>query len=149
MKPTRSAKPTTVGHAPAAVDLDTATVALLRSYRTRQSQHRLRLGAAWRAGDLVFVRADGLPWRPDYVSREFDRLVGVYGLPRITLHGLRHTSASLQIAGGVPIEVVSKRLRHAHSGITSSIYAHLVGDAGSQAADAVAALVDQHRKTAR
>jgi integrase len=68
-------------------------------------------------------------------------------MPRITLHGLRHTSASLQIASGVPIEVVSKRLRHANSGITSSTYAHLVGDAGSQAAEAIANLVNQHRRT--
>jgi integrase len=64
-------------HSRAAVDLDPASVAMLRAYRTRQSQQRLMLGEAWQAGELVFVRVDGVPWRPDYVSRELDRLVGV------------------------------------------------------------------------
>jgi len=43
----------------------------------------------------------------------------------ITPHALRHTSASLLIAQGVPLETVSRRLGHSDSRITKQIYLHL------------------------
>lgn len=43
----------------------------------------------------------------------------------ISPHALRHTSASLLIAQGVPLETVSRRLGHANSRITREIYLHL------------------------
>ena len=43
----------------------------------------------------------------------------------ITPHALRHTSASLLIAQGVPLETVSRRLGHSDSHITKAIYLHL------------------------
>lgn len=128
-------------HSRGVVDLDDDTVSMLRDWRTRQARQRLSLGSAWAAGEHTFTRADGVPWRPDYVSREFDRLVKVYGLPRLTLHGLRHTSASILIDKGIAIEVVSKRLRHANSTITSAVYAHRQRESGKQAADAVGSAI--------
>lgn len=46
------------------------------------------------------------------------------GLPKLTFHGLRHTSASYLIACGQDIVSVSKRLGHANTNTTLSIYAH-------------------------
>lgn len=43
----------------------------------------------------------------------------------ITPHALRHTSASLLISQGVPLETVSRRLGHGDSRITKQIYLHL------------------------
>ena len=50
-----------------------------------------------------------------------------HGLPRTRLHDLRHLAASLYLAAGVDIAIVSKRLRHSCVGITSDTYAHLIG----------------------
>jgi len=50
--------------------------------------------------DLVFSKTNGTPLSPAYVSRHFDRIVHRTELPRIRLHDLRHTSASLALAGG-------------------------------------------------
>ena len=44
---------------------------------------------------------------------------------KITPHALRHTTASLLIADGVPLEVVSRMLGHDGSKITKQIYIHI------------------------
>lgn len=44
----------------------------------------------------------------------------------VTLHGLRHTAASIMLARGVPLIVVSRQLGHSNPNITAQVYAHLV-----------------------
>lgn len=53
------------------------------------------------------------------------------------LHSLRHTSASLLIMNGVPVNVVSKRLGHNNSSTTTSIYTHVLRSADELAAEAL------------
>lgn len=43
----------------------------------------------------------------------------------ISTHALRHTSASLFLAAGVPLETISRRLGHSSSRITKEIYLHI------------------------
>lgn len=47
-------------------------------------------------------------------------------LPKITIHGLRHSHASWLISNGVPIPAVSKRLGHANVAMTLNVYSHLL-----------------------
>jgi len=51
----------------------------------------------------------------------------------LTFHGLRHCFASLALAGGADIALVSKLLGHASISITSDVYGHLVGTLASLA----------------
>ena len=60
-------------------------------------------------------------------------------IPRIRLHDLRHTHASLLLQAGVSPKVVSERLGHATVGFTMPVYAHVIP--GMQA-DAAAAFGD-------
>ena len=55
-------------------------------------------------------------------------LVDAEGVPLVTPHGLRHTAASLMLAAGVPLIVVSRQLRHANPNVTAQVYAHLLSD---------------------
>ena len=55
-------------------------------------------------------------------------LVDGEGVPLVSPHGLRHTAASLMLAAGVPLIVVSRQLGHANPNITAQVYAHLLGD---------------------
>ena len=55
-------------------------------------------------------------------------LVDGQGRPSVTLHGLRHTAASMMLGAGVPLLVVSRQLGHASPQITATIYAHLSSD---------------------
>jgi integrase len=123
------------------VDLDDMTVRALYAWRGRQDLERLEAGPGWTDTDLVFTREDGTPLRPEFVTKHFTRLARDLGLPAARLHDLRHAAASLQIAAGVPLAVISKRLGHSSINVTVDIYGHLLEGAGRQAANAAAALI--------
>lgn len=64
--------------------------------------------------------------RVGLVSNPKPRPKGEYPRGLVTLHGLRHTAASIMLARGVPLIVVSRQLGHANPNITATVYAHLV-----------------------
>jgi integrase len=97
----------------------------------------------------LFAREDGNPVRLDAVSKRFQEMAREVGLPALTLHGLRHGAASLMLAAGVDVSVVSKRLGHSSIAITSDTYSHLLGGVGRAAAEAAAALVPRSRPDVR
>lgn len=72
----------------------------------------------------LFTQADGSPIFPDTISKQWRSFVAEMNLPKLTFHGLRHTSASYLIACGQDVVSVSKRLGHANTNTTLSIYAH-------------------------
>ncbi|MEU4274698.1 tyrosine-type recombinase/integrase [Streptomyces tanashiensis] len=61
---------------------------------------------------VVFCRPDGRPLGPHLVLDRLHRLSEEAGVPRVTVHDLRHLAATLTITVGVPLTVVSKTLRH-------------------------------------
>jgi integrase len=126
-----------------AVALDLGTVVTLREYRKRQLEERLVWGAAYADGGYVFCREDGMPYSPDYVTRAFRKAVKRAGVPRIRLHDLRHTWASLALAAGVNPKVVSERLGHATVSFTLDTYSHVMPGLQEDAAARVAALLNQ------
>jgi integrase len=70
-------------------------------------------------------------------------LIDETGAPLVTLHGLRHTCASIMLMRGVPLIVVSRHLGHADVNITARVYAHLSDDAQlDQAATAFQSIHD-------
>lgn len=89
----------------------------------------------------MFAQPDGRPTHPEYVSMAFDRRVRRYGLPRIRLHDLRHTWATLALAAGVDVKIVSERLGHASAKITWDIYQHVTPTMQADAAETVARLI--------
>ena len=72
----------------------------------------------------------------------FDRRVARAQLQRIRFHDLRHTHVAHLIEAGEQPLLIARRLGHASSPFTMDRYGHLFEDAGSQAASAVAAMVD-------
>ncbi len=130
------------------VDLDAGTVGVLLAHQLQQHIERGTWGGAYIDQDLVFAKENGEPLHPEYVTRHFQRLARKAGLRQVRLHDLRHGSASLQLAAGIPIAVVSKRLGHSSISITSDTYSHLLDGVGSAAAEAAAALVPRSSRFA-
>lgn len=123
------------------VDLDAATVGSLIAHRLQQDAEKDAFGTAYEDNDLVFPREDGSHLKPEAVSNTFQRLIAQAGLRRVRLHDLRHGQASIMLAAGVEMAVVSKRLGHSGIRITSDTYTHLLEGVGRQAAEAAAALI--------
>ena len=59
------------------------------------------------------------------------------GVPVISIHGLRHTHASLLLFAGVSIASVSKRLGHASMNTTQEIYLHVIRELENKDVDIV------------
>lgn len=123
------------------VALDTVSVAALRVHRQRQLEERMLMGAGWQDHGLVFTTPLGGPLHPERFSRDFNKRVARAGLPRITLHSLRHTWATLALEAGVNPKVVQERLGHAGIAITLQVYSHVSATMQANAAETVAGLV--------
>jgi integrase len=100
-------------------------VTALRAHRVRQAEERLALGVGYLDQGLVFADVAGEPLHPDTVTKRFDRLVAGAGVRRIRLHDARHTAATLMLEQGVPLKVVTERLGHSSTRITSDLYQHV------------------------
>ena len=119
------------------VDLDKTTIAVLDNWRRRLQRDAL----PHQPDDWMFCNAKGRFLNPESISQLFGRIVDRSGLPHIRFHDLRHTHASLLVASGVPIKVVTERLGHAHPAFTMHTYQHLVPGMSAEAADRFASLV--------
>jgi integrase len=122
------------------IDLDDRTIEVLGQWRKRQ---RRELGK-YDPNSPLFTRTDGNVIHPHSLSQAFERAVAKTTLPRISLHDLRHTHATLLIKAGVPLKVVSERLGHSSPAFTMATYQHILP--GMQADDAAtfAALLESH-----
>jgi integrase len=82
------------------VDLDTRTIKILREHQARQHDEREAIGSGYRDSGLVFAKIDGSPIHPESFSQAFERKARSAGVPRIRLHDLRHTHATLLLQAG-------------------------------------------------
>jgi integrase len=123
------------------VSLGDEAVEALMVWKLRQDMERDALGRAYVESGRVFTYETGQQLLPQYVTRTFLSIAEAAGVPRIRFHDLRHLHASLLIAAGVPLAVISKRLGHTTISVTSDLYGHLLRDANRQAAEAVSALL--------
>lgn len=119
------------------IDLDPDTVDVLAAWR---AQHRQLLGVH-DANRPLFTKPDGDLLHPRALSQAFEKAVAKTDLPRISLHGLRHTHATLLLKDGVPPKVVSERLGHSTPSFTITTYQHILPGMQAQAAADFAALL--------
>jgi integrase len=93
--------------------------------------------AAGRPGDEFLFRA---PRGGPILHRTFWSRVWLPAVehlsPRPRIHDLRHSHASILLARGIPIHVVSRRLGHSKIQVTVDTYGHLLPDAQMLAAQA-------------
>jgi integrase len=118
------------------ITLSETVTALLKQYKRKQLEDRLKLGDAWKQkDDFVFTHEDGASVHPHFPYIWFTRFLERHSLPKITFHQLRHTNASLLIFAGVDLVTLSGRLGHADKNITLGVYSHIIKSAEAQAAN--------------
>lgn len=114
--------------------------AALRSHLAGQAAERLAAGRHWEDHGLIFCNEVGRPLDPDAFSHWFTRLCRDAGMGHWHPHDLRHSGASLMLAQGVPLHVVSEVLGHASIAITKDVYGHLVEGDKRRAAESMSSL---------
>ncbi|MGV9881441.1 site-specific integrase [Streptomyces sp. NPDC003006] len=95
---------------------------------------------------FVFSRPDGRSWHPEWVLNHFHDLTQQAGVPRCTLHDLRHLAVTIAISENVSLWAVSQTARHSTISTTANIYAHLTRRTAHQAVDAIAAALNREER---
>lgn len=101
----------------------------LKKLSTRQKEERIAT-KEYHKLNLVFATEDGRPvnysnLRENYWFRLIDKLNSEeYPLPKIKIHGMRHSCATWLYEMGVPIEVIQDILGHSVPQITKLLYVH-------------------------
>jgi integrase len=108
------------------VALSPSVVSELRQHRARQAENMLRLGIRLDGDAFVVAQADGSPYDPDSITKEWRLRVIRSGLRRQRFHDLRHAHGSHMLAANVHPKVASERLGHSRVGITLDLYSHAV-----------------------
>ena len=128
------------------IALDGETNEGFLTHKSRQQREREAWGEGWQDTGRIFTQEDGSLLHPGKVSDLFERLTEAAGLPPIRLHDLRHVAATLMLAAGVDIKVVSETLGHSDTRITRDIYQSVLDDLARDAAEKVVQLVPHARK---
>ena len=115
--------------------IDDQTVKILKSWKAS-----IFVLGEFKETDLVFMTPNKTLFYTTIVSA-FRSHIKKAGSKKITLHGLRHTHASLLFEMGMDLKEVSERLRHADTTITANVYVHLTDKQKQETAEAFAKYV--------
>jgi integrase len=109
------------------VGIDAYAVGVMRAHRRRLNERRLAAGLGRLTGDdLVFLAADLVSAQlPDSISTAWAKARVALALPSVSLHGLRHTHASICIHNNMNVVTLSKRMGHHNAAFTLKVYGHL------------------------
>jgi integrase len=80
----------------------------------------------WRDSGLVFTNLHVRPMDPGQANTELTRSLQAAGLPRIRVHDLRHTTATVRLQAGIHPKVVQELLGHKTVATTLDTYSHVL-----------------------
>lgn len=120
------------------ISLSRSATEHLRIRRRVQALDKLRCGPAWKNDrELVFTSPAGNPVYGTQASEILDRDIEAAGLPRIRVHDLRHTAATIALQRGIHPKVVQDMLGHSSIAVTLDVYSHTMPGLHQQLADAM------------
>jgi integrase len=122
-------------HGRRTISLPAHLVTKLRQHWREQQEQRLAIGLGKAPESApVFAVADGRHLSPNAITKAWPVAMAEIGMPKVTLHSLRHTHASMLINAGVDILTISRRLGHSSPTITLNVYGHLIHGGDDRAA---------------
>ena len=129
------------GRSKRTISVDAAVIAALQAHRKSQLKERLIAGPGWTDSGLVFVDEAGRPYHPRLLRIMFDRACIKASVPRIRLHDVRHTMATLALQAGIHPKIVQERLGHSSIAMTLDTYSHVTPNMQEDAATKIGALL--------
>ncbi len=123
------------------VSLPKPVVEALKRWKVRQIEERLIAGETWQDSGYLFTTCKGSPIEPRNLHRDFTRKTERLGLPRLRLHDLRHTAATLLLSRGIHPKVVQEMLGHSQITLTMDTYSHVLPTMQQEAAQVMEELL--------
>ncbi|MEQ3474623.1 site-specific integrase [Enterococcus cecorum] len=117
------------------IPLDTKTMQVLKAWRTI---HKKILFMNGKRSEYIFSSFEGVPRHIRTIEIMLDRTIEAVGVKRITLHGLRHTHASLLFASGASIKEAQSRLGHSNIETTMNVYTHVTQEQQTETVEKLA-----------
>lgn len=102
--------------------------AVLKRYRAKQAEWRLRAGETWKDSNFVFTDEFGHHLSPHTVYHNYKRIVASIGLPAARFHDLRHSYAVAALKEGDDVKTVQQNLGHHSAAFTLDTYAHATAE---------------------
>jgi integrase len=119
------------------INVPKSLVEELKAHKSAQTKTRLET-PVWHETGLVFTSAVGTALDPRNVAKRFTSVCRKAKVGKWHPHELRHTAASLMLANGIALQVVSDILGHASIRITSDVYGHVLAPQRQEAAEVMA-----------
>lgn len=98
---------------------------VLINRKAKQEKDKEEYGSGYINSDYIFTREDGTLFRPDYITRGFQRVLKKHGLPQMRFHDLRHSTASILYDKGWDLKDSQAWLGHSSVDVTGDIYTHI------------------------
>lgn len=117
------------------ITLGAEVVAELKTAKMEYFKDRTELGAAFHDHGYVIRKKNGDPYRPDSITQKWERFLEKNNLPKIRLHDLRHSNATMLAAAKVNQVTIQKRLGHSDITTTMRYYTHMLPAMDADAAD--------------
>ncbi|MFD1735412.1 tyrosine-type recombinase/integrase [Bacillus salitolerans] len=125
------------------IKLSNETISVLKKHKTNIAREKLSCGPEYVDYDLVICTSKGTPVNPANLKRTFQRLIKEANVPMIRFHDLRHTHATMLLAGGIQVKVISERLGHSNFKTTLDIYSHVLPNMQEEAANKIDSLLSK------
>jgi integrase len=114
-------------------------IALLKEHREKQEIQKALAGDRWKEHGMIFTTSIGTYIDQTKVSRAFKHILREADLPDIRFHDLRHTSISILLDNGTPVNTVQSRAGHSKASVTTDIY----GYAMARSQEAAARMIEE------
>lgn len=107
----------------------------LKKYKTYQNKIIKERDDLYNDEGYIITQFDGSPVHASSIRKSIKRVSEYCGVPYVTVHGLRHTYASLLIANGTDPRTAAAQLGHSTPSLTMNTYANPQNEAKRRAAD--------------
>ena len=118
----------------------------LKEYQEWYNSNKANWGDRWIDSGRLFVQEHGEPICPSTIRFWLNKLLTENGMPHITVHSLRHTNITMQIAAGVPLVTVAGRAGHSRTSTTTDIYSHFIKSSDQYAAEVLEDIFVKNKK---
>ena len=117
------------------ISISDKLISVLAEYKQWYDAYQYDMGDRWQGMGRLFVAEEGKRLYPGTIDNWVHKICDEAGLPHRTVHSLRHTNITMQIAAGVPLVTVSGRAGHARTSTTTDIYSHFLKSSDKTAAE--------------